>query len=274
MAQVSVPNNLRCSPKPPVSTDLSLIEEGKASPSVASTITVTTVSPTNAHKIIAELVGTFVIMFVGCASWMIDQRYHITLVGVAVAWGLVLMVMIYTLGHVSGAHFNPAVTFAFAASAKFPWRQVPVYVALQLAGSTLAVLTLAMLFRDQINIGVTVTRYLRPTTHCEAFAWEFILSFILMLTICGVAADSRAINELSGVTVGATMLFDVLIAGSITGASMNPARSIGPALVSGQLHSLWLYILAPILGTTTASSIYCLVWLPLPEKFDDRNIKE
>ncbi|KAJ0083016.1 hypothetical protein Patl1_12400 [Pistacia atlantica] len=239
MAQVSVPNNLRCSPKPPVSTDLSLIEEGKASPSEASTITVTPVSPTNAHKIIAELVGTFVIMFVGCASWMIDQRYHITLVGVAVAWGLVLMVMIYTLGHVSGAHFNPAVTFAFAASAKFPWRQVPVYVASQLAGSTLAVLTLAMLFRDQINI-----------------------------------ADSRAINELSGVTVGATMLFDVLIAGSITGASMNPARSIGPALVSGQLHSLWLCILAPTLGTTTASSIYCLVWLPLPEKFDDRNIKE
>ncbi|XP_044468512.1 nodulin-26-like [Mangifera indica] len=264
----------RCSLKPPLSSVLSLIEEGKASPSDASTIIVTTVSPSNAHKTIAELLGTFVIMFVGCASWMIDQRYHVTLVGVAIAWGLVLMVMIYTFGRVSGAHFNPAVTIALAASAKFPWRQVPAYVAAQLAGSTLAVLTLAMLLHEQMNIGVTVTQYSKPKTHCEAFAWEFILSFILMLTICGVAADNRAINELSGITVGATMLFDVLVAGNITGASMNPARSIGPALVSGQLHSLWLYILAPTLGTITASSIYCLVWFPLPENFGEQNTKE
>ncbi|KAL5751506.1 hypothetical protein ACOSQ2_022013 [Xanthoceras sorbifolium] len=273
MAEVSdlLPNlNLSCSPKPPLSSSdqLSIMEEGKISPSQASTAN-PTASPTNAHKIIAELVGTYVIVFIGCGCWMMDKRYSLGVIGVAVAWGLVVMVMIYALGHVSGAHFNPAVTIALATCHKFPWRQVPVYIASQLVGSTLAARVLVMIFHDHVKIDVTVTQFVGPTTIYEAFAWEFMLSFILMLTICGVATDSRAINELSGVTIGATVLFNVLIAGNVTGASMNPARSIGPALVAGKFDNLWLYILAPIFGTTTATLIYTLLWLPLPNKFDE-----
>ncbi|KAK3225936.1 hypothetical protein Dsin_005798 [Dipteronia sinensis] len=199
---------------------------------------------------------------------MTNQINSLGVIGVAVAWGLVVMVMIYSFGHVSGAHFNPAVTIALATCHKFPSRQVPVYIASQLAGSTLAARTLILIFHVQVNIDVTVTQFVDPTTVYEAFAWEFLLSFILMLTICGVATDSRAINELSGVTIGATVMFSVLIAGNVTVASMNPARSIGPALVAWNFHNLWLYILAPVLGTTTATLIYALLWLPLPDQFD------
>ncbi|KAK2995753.1 hypothetical protein RJ640_007521 [Escallonia rubra] len=229
-------------------------------------------------QIIAELLGTFVIIFMGCGSVVIDRKFRLTSVGIAMTWGLAVMVMIYTFGHVSGGHFNPAVTIAFAASRKFPWRQVnysdsarfmkirmavPAFVASQLAGSTLAVGTLSVIFHQRVDIRCTTTQYISPTTHLEALAWEFIISFILMLTICGVATDSRAINELSGVTVGATVLINVVIAGKITGASMNPARSIGPAIVSGEFHHLWVYIVAPVLGTMTACVIYSLLRLPI-----------
>ncbi|RVX23707.1 Aquaporin NIP1-2 [Vitis vinifera] len=143
---------------------------------------------------------------------------------------------------------------------------VPPYVLSQVAGSSLAILTLFVMLNTSIPICATVTQFSSPTTIPEAFTWEFIISFILMLAICGVATDSRAINELSGVTVGATVLVNVLLAGPITGASMNPARSIGPALVSMEFDCLWIYIVAPILGTTTATVIYSFVRLPLPEK--------
>ncbi|XP_034700299.1 aquaporin NIP1-2-like [Vitis riparia] len=142
---------------------------------------------------------------------------------------------------------------------------VPPYVISQVAGSSLAILTLFVMLNTSIPICATVTQFFSPTTIPEAFTWEVIISFILMLAICGVATDSRAINELSGVTVGATVIVNVLLAGPITGASMNPARSIGPALVSMEFDCLWIYIVAPILGTTTATVIYSLVRLPLPE---------
>lgn len=140
--------------------------------------------------------GSYVIVFIGCGSWIMDEEHKLSIVGVAVAWGLVVMVMIYSLGHVSGGHFNPAVTIAFAACHKFPWRQVPGYLASQLAGSALAVLTLLIIFQDdEDKIKLTVTIYQPPTTPSEAFAWEFMLSFILMLTICGVATDNRAVRD-------------------------------------------------------------------------------
>ncbi|KAK9272597.1 hypothetical protein L1049_002971 [Liquidambar formosana] len=260
-------STLGCSPVPPVKSDPSTMEEGKFSPSPES-IEHIIVSPTNSHKVIAEFVGTYIIVFTGCGCIIVDKRYRITTVGVAVGWGLAVMVMIYTLGHVSGGHFNPAVTIAFAASRKFPWRQVLAFIASQLAGSVLAILTLSVVFHSRVNMRATVTQYLGPTTVLEALTWEFIISFILMLTICGVATDNRAINELSGVTVGATVLFNFLLAGNITGASMNPARSIGAALVCGEYRCLGVYIIGPILGTITASVLYSILRHPLRENGD------
>ncbi|KAA8546808.1 hypothetical protein F0562_003268 [Nyssa sinensis] len=195
-------------PKPPLASDLTLMmEEGRVSPSHASTSNVI-VSPTNAHKIIAELVGTCIIIFMGCGSIVIDETYKLTILGIAMTWGLAVMVMIYTLGHVSGGHFNPAVTIALAASAKFPWTQVPAFVAFQLAGSTLAIRTLVLMFHRHNNVH-----------------------------------DQK-----------------------ITGASMNPARSIGAALVFAKFHHLWVYTVAPILGTVTACMIYSLLRPPMNEK--------
>ncbi|OAY33409.1 aquaporin NIP1-1 [Manihot esculenta] len=259
------------SPKRTVSIDLSKIEEKMANtPSQDSTAEVT-VFPINAHKIMAELMGTYVIIFIGCGSLMIEVKYGISPVGVAVAWGLVVMVMIYALGHVSGGHFNPAITIAFAIQCKYSWRKVLGYVASQIAGSTLAILTLSVMLHGRADIKFTVTQYSGQATDLEGFIWEFITSFILMLTICGVATDSRAINELSGVAVGAAMLFDIIIAGKITGASMNPARSIGAALVAKQFECLWVYIVAPILGMITASTMYCFIWLPSSENIVDKD---
>ncbi|KAF8377309.1 hypothetical protein HHK36_030684 [Tetracentron sinense] len=231
-------------------------------------------------QVMAELLGTYILMFVGLGSVLISYKQPLTIVGIAVAWGLVVMVMIYTFGHISGGHFNPAVTIASAVSCKFPWRHVPKYIGVQLLASTLAALTLSVLFHGQESIGDTLTLYKSPTTTFEALTWEFIISFILMLTVCGVATDHRAvrysnfhsqllkqINELSGVAVGAAILFNCLIAGwfcrPITGASMNPARSIGPAIVSGNYSNIWVYIVAPILGTTAAGFIYSFLRLPL-----------
>ncbi|XP_065876216.1 putative aquaporin NIP4-1 [Euphorbia lathyris] len=250
--------------------DLSTIEEGKITPSEAASPFITT-SPINAHKIIAELVGTYIIIFIGCGSILIERIHPFTMMGIGepVAWGLAVMVMIYSFGHVSGAHFNPAITIAFAVTYKFPWPQVIGYVGSQLAGSTLAVLTLKVMFHSKtLDISVTTTQFVGEATTLEAFIWEFILSFILMLTICGVATDNRAVTELSGVVVGATMIFNMIIAGNITGASMNPARSLGPAFVSRKLCYVWLYITAPILGMVVASAIYSVLWLPKSPNLD------
>ncbi|XAR73401.1 hypothetical protein NMG60_11007358 [Bertholletia excelsa] len=250
-------------PLPSSTNDLSAVEEGKASPSNSHVSTGTNMTvPT----IIAELVGSYVIIFIGCGSLMIEKRYGLTIVGIGVAWGLAVMVMIYSLGHVSGGHFNSAVTITFAASRKFPWREMPGYVLAQLAGSTLAILTLKLMFHGTVDIRCTVTQYLRPTTNCEALGWEFIISFVLMLAICGVATDTRAINELSGVTVGATVLMNVLIAWNITGASMNPARSIAAAIVSKEFRCLWVYVVAPIVGMVMACMIYSLLRLPMNQR--------
>ncbi|XP_059623045.1 nodulin-26-like [Cornus florida] len=276
--KVPFPSPLRCSLKAAsIATDLSsIMEEGRATHSRVSTENIVP-SPTNAHKIIAELLGTYVIIFMGCASMVIDGRNMLTTIGIAVTWGLSVMVMIYTLGHVSGGHFNPAVTIALAASGKFPWREVLGYVASQIAASILAIGTLILLFHgpEKKNISYyTTTQYnTRTTTAPRAFAWEFIISFNLMLTICGVATDNRAINELSGVAVGAVVLINYIMAGNITVASMNPARSIGPALLFREFQSLWLYIVAPILGTLTACTIYSFLRPPMHERCDKESPK-
>ncbi|CAN1848242.1 unnamed protein product [Linum perenne] len=163
------------------------------------------------------------------------------------------MAAIYAVGHISGAHFNPAVTVALAAIRRLPWKEVPMYVLGQLLGATLT------------DINPIMTQYSSPTTDLEAFLWEFIITFILMFSICANATDHRASKGLAGFAIGSTLLVNVLVAGPITGASMNPARSIGPAVASGVYDNLWLYILAPVLGALAGAMVYNGLRVPIPE---------
>ncbi|KAK6938153.1 Major intrinsic protein [Dillenia turbinata] len=225
-------------------------------------------NPSCFQKILAELMGTYILIFAGCGAALVDRVQRLTIIGIAMVSGLVLMAAIYTLGHVSGAHFNPAVSIAFAATKKLPWKQVPMYVMSQLLGSILACLTLRVLFHGQGDIHPTLTHYTSPTTDLEALSWEFIISFILMFTICGAGSDKRAKIELSGVAIGATLAFNILIAGPITGASMNPARSIGPAVASGAYKNLWVFVIAPTSGALVAAMVYGLLQETRPDSSD------
>ncbi|CAN1216376.1 Aquaporin NIP1-1 [Linum perenne] len=187
-----------------------------------------------------------------------NKKGQISTVEVAAAWGLAVMVMIYTLGHISGAHFNPAITLALASSCRFPWKQVPGYVGAQVAGSTLAVLTLRVMFSNQdVDIkGTVATRLQGSLSTLQGFLWEFIISFILMLAVCGVAVDTRAVRMYS-IYMHMHMHMHLLLCNlEMTGASMNPARSVGAALVSKEFDNLWVYVVAPILGMLTATTIY------------------
>ncbi|KAJ0086870.1 hypothetical protein Patl1_08531 [Pistacia atlantica] len=254
------------SPKYSLPIKHSSMEEDKATPFRERLVGGGNTYPSHFQKVVAELMGTYILIFAGCGSALVNKIQSLTIVGIALVWGLVLMAMIYTLGHVSGAHFNPAVTIAFAASRKLSWKQVPLYVLSQVLGATLASLTLRVLFTDQDNIHATTTQYTDATSDLEAITWEFIITFILMFTICGVATDHRASKDFAGVAIGVTLLFNVMIAGPITGASMNPARSLGPAVASGVYKNLWVYIVAPIIGAMAAALVYSLLRVPTPAK--------
>ncbi|XP_020233717.1 aquaporin NIP1-1 [Cajanus cajan] len=223
-------------------------------------------SPSNIQKAIAEVVGTYILIFAGCGAALVNEKLPITILGIAIVSGLALTVAIYSVGHVSGGHFNPAVTVALAAVRKVHWKLVPVYVLCQMMGATLAPLTLKVLYHDKVDIGVTVTKYLSSTSDLEAIVWEFIITFILMLTICGVATDHRGSKDLTGVAIGIAIIINIIIAGPITGASMNPARSFGPAIVSGDYKHIWVYITSPTLGAVTASALYKLLEVTKPTK--------
>lgn len=250
------------SPKQTLPTKQPVAEEAKAH--CLKWLPSDSASPSHFQKIVAELIGTFILIFAGCGSILVNKIQSLTIVGIGLVWGLVLIAMIYTVGHVSGAHFNPAVTLAFAATRKLPWKQVPMYMLAQVLGATLASLTLRILFHEQDNIQPTVTQYKDTTSDLEAVAWEFIVTFILMFTISGVATDHRASKDVAGVVIGVTVLFNVVISGPITGASMNPARSIGPAVVSGVYKNLWVYIVAPIIGALAAAMVYSILRVPKP----------
>ncbi|CAN0877333.1 unnamed protein product [Linum grandiflorum] len=222
-------------------------------------------------QILAEVVGTYILVFIGCASALTDRVQKLTIVGIAMVWGFVLMAAIYAVGHISGAHFNPAVSIAMAAIRRMPWKEVPMYVLAQLLGATLGSLTLKVLFHRQADIVPIMTQYASPTSDLEAFLWEFIITFILMFSICANATDHRASPGLAGFAIGATLLVNVLVAGPITGASMNPARSIGPAVASGVYDNLWLYILAPVLGALAAAMVYSGLRVPV---VPDNNVND
>ena len=210
-------------------------------------------SSVSARRLAAEFVGTFALVFAGCGAIMVDSKTDaLGHVGVAISFGLVIMVMIYAVGHISGAHFNPAVSFGFALSRHFPWPRLLGYWTAQLAGALAAAAILRGSLGNLAHTGAT----LPAGSQGQSFLWELVLSFFLMFVIMAVATDTRAVGEAAAIAIGGTVGLDAMFGGPISGASMNPARSIGPALVSGDLHALWLYIVAPLAGAALGALGY------------------
>ena len=209
-----------------------------------------------ARSLVAEAIGTFALVFAGCGAIMVDQKTGaLGHIGVAITFGLVIMAMIYAVGHISGAHFNPAVTASFALTRHFPRLHIVPYWAAQLAGALLAAAILRGSLGNIAHVGATY-----PTgTDAQAFLWEAVLSFFLMFVIMAVATDASAVGEAAAIAIGGTVGLDAMFGGPITGASMNPARSLGPALVTGDLHTIWIYLLAPIAGATLAALTYTFI---------------
>jgi aquaporin NIP len=204
----------------------------------------------------AEAIGTFALVFAGCGAIMVDAKTHqLGHVGVAITFGLVIMFGIYAVGHISGAHFNAAVTFAFALTRHFPWSRSLAYWCAQLVGA----LSAAALLRASLGNIAQVGATLPAGSQGQAFLWELVMSFFLMFVILAVATDTRAVGEAAAIAIGGTIGLDATFGGPVTGASMNPMRSLGPALVSGDLHALWLYVLAPILGASLGGLAYQFV---------------
>jgi MIP family channel proteins len=209
--------------------------------------------PPLARQLAAEVVGTFALVFAGCGAVMVDAKTGaLGHVGVAFAFGLVIMVMVYAVGHVSGAHFNAAVTFAFALGRHFPWPKAVAYWGAQLAGGIAAAALLRGSLGNVADTGVT----LPSGSQGQSFLWELVLTFFLMFVIMAVATDTRAVGEAAAIAIGGTIGLDALVGGPISGASMNPVRSIAPALVSGNLHALWLYVVAPVAGASLGALAY------------------
>ncbi|PWU00989.1 MAG: aquaporin [Bacteroidetes bacterium] len=207
-------------------------------------------------KLISEFLGTYFLVFAGTGAVVIDQiTKSLTHVGVALTFGLVVMALIFTFGHLSGAHFNPAVTIGFLIHGDIKKKEAISYIIIQILAGIAASATLLSLFGNVASIGATLPR----GSWQQSFVLEFILTFFLMMVIFGSAVHEKAVKEFAGIAIGATVGLEAMFAGPICGASMNPARSIGPAIVSGNTQCLWIYIVATILGASLAAVIYKII---------------
>lgn len=205
-------------------------------------------------KYIAEVIGTFALVFCGTGAIIIDQQTkgEVSHVGVAITFGFIVMAMIYALGNISGAHLNPAVSIAFTIAKRFPVKQLLPYIISQLLGAILASGILKILFPENELLGTT----LPSGTVWQSFVLEFLLTFFLMLVIINVATGSKEQGMFAGLAIGSTVLLEAMFAGPICGASMNPARSFAPAVISGHTEHLWIYVLATTFGAIAAIPIW------------------
>ncbi len=211
--------------------------------------------PSNSgKKYAAEAVSTFCLVFCGTGAIAVNEITGgmLSHVGVSLVFGLIVLAMIYAVGHISGAHMNPAVTLAFASVGRMTRRDVVLYLCSQLVGALLASAMVAAVFKGNRTLGVTFPAGFWG----QSFALEFILTFMLMFVIMGVAHNERAEGLMAGVAIGATVALEALIGGPISGASMNPVRSLAPALISGNLNGAWIYVAAPILGAVLGALVY------------------
>ena len=206
------------------------------------------------RKYIAEFIGTFILIFCGTGAMVIDQQTGgaVTHVGVSITWGLVVMSLIYSLGNTSGCHINPAVSIAFTLAGRFKARLLPGYVISQIAGALLASLVLKLLFPTCPLLGATMP----AGSDIQSFILELLSTFFLMLVILNVAHGSKEQGQFAGIAIGAVVGLEAMFAGPICGASMNPARSLAPAIVSGHLEHLWLYLIAPVAGAALAVPVW------------------
>jgi len=209
----------------------------------------------------AEGLAAFALVFAGCGAIVANARYGGALgaVGVSLVFGLIIMAMVYATGHLSGAHINPAVTVAFTLTRHFAPRDAVAYIAAQLAGATAGALALLAVWPARpADLGATV-----PTVGAgSAFVYELILTAFLMFVIIAVATDTRAVGAAAAITIGGTVGLDALFGGPVTGASMNPARSFGPALVSGTWTDFWVYVAGPVAGAALGALAYQLIRAP------------
>uniref|UniRef100_A0A7N1A155 Aquaporin NIP-type n=1 Tax=Kalanchoe fedtschenkoi TaxID=63787 RepID=A0A7N1A155_KALFE len=251
--------------------EITKLEEGQPGRKSTDTSTSTAfcTSPevvTLLQKVAAELLGTFFIIFAGCGAVAVNNHYgQVTFPGVCVTWGLIVMAMIYALGHISGAHFNPAVTITFALFRHFPYKHVPLYIVAQVVGSIMASGVLCLLLEIRPADSFVSARSGSPV---QALVMEIVVTFLFMFVISGVCTDHRAVGELAGFVIGMTLLLNVFVAGPVSGASMNPARSLGPAIVLNDYEGLWIYIVGPIVGAILGGGAYNLI------RFTDKPLSE
>jgi aquaporin NIP len=214
--------------------------------------------PTVARRCLAEGLATFALVFAGCGAIVLDSERGGSLgaTGIAAAFGLVIMAMIYATGHLSGAHLNPAVSVAFGASRHFPWREAAAYIPAQLAGAVAGAALLRIVWHGTpADLGATM-----PSVGSgSALVYEAVMTGFLMFVIMAVATDTRAIGAAAAIAIGGTVALDSLFGGGVTGASMNPARSFGPALVAGEWQQFWIYVVGPVVGALAAAGAYELV---------------
>ena len=211
------------------------------------------------HKYLAEAIGTFALVFCGTGAIVVDEVTGgtVTHVGIAITFGLIVLAMIYTFGDVSGAHLNPAVSLGFWAMRLFPAKELAPYIGSQMAGAFLASILLRFLFPASLNLGAT----LPAGNDLQSFVLEIILTFLLMLVIIRVSHGAKETGWFAGITIGSVVLLEAMFAGPISGASMNPARSLAPAVVSGNIGQVWIYLIAPVLGALIAVIVGKTVFL-------------
>jgi aquaporin NIP len=213
--------------------------------------------PSVARRCLAEAIATFALVFAGCGAIVANAERDGALGsnGIALTFGLVIMVMVYATGHLSGAHINPAVTAAFCASRHFPVLDAARYVPAQLVGATAGALLLRSVWDGTpADLGATT-----PTVGAgPALVYEIVMTAFLMFVIMAVATDTRAVGAAAAIAIGGTVALDALFGGPVTGASMNPARSFGPALVAGQWDEFWVYVLGPLVGAAIGAFAYGL----------------